>query len=414
MTAEIGILNKTAIVLAGDSAVTIGDGKKIYNTANKIFQLTECGTVGIMIYNQSNWMGIPLETIIKTYSKENGTKTYKTLEEYANSFFKFLESNIFKYISESFQDEIINDKTNEHINALNYIAEETIAEKLNQKIISSNDFEEKYEELLSMEMQNILNELDKGIEKFSKTMKYFSDYTFDIFKQKYSKEINSILSGFSTHTNIKLLKKFKDIFIEFIYKDITSGISEDEIYTGIVIAGFGEDEIFPKIQDFKLAELFENRLRFEEGKMTEIDNDTIAIIRPFAQRDMVDTFMQGIEPNLLKNIEEIIDLEFENLINTISVKHKIIKSKLTAIFDKAQENIGKKMFAYRDSRHIDPTITTVSYLNKEGLIELAESLVSITSLKRKTSSDLETVGGPVDIAIITKGDGFKWVKFKEN
>ncbi|REC51146.1 hypothetical protein DRF62_17775, partial [Chryseobacterium piscium] len=195
---------------------------------------------------------------------------------------------------------------------------------------------------------------------------------------------------------------------------IISGISEDEIYTGIVIAGFGEDEIFPKIQDFKLAELFENRLRFEEGTMTEIDNDTIGIIRPFAQRDMVDTFMQGIEPNLLKSVEEIIANEFENLINTISIKHKIAKSKLTGIFDKAQENIEKNIFEYRNSRHIDPTITTVSYLNKEGLIELAESLVSITSLKRKTSSDLETVGGPVDIAIITKGDGFKWVKTKEN
>ncbi|REC51043.1 hypothetical protein DRF62_17905, partial [Chryseobacterium piscium] len=119
MTAEIGILNKTAIVLAGDSAVTIGDGKKIYNTANKIFQLTEYGTVGIMIYNQSNWMGIPLETIIKTYSKQNGTKTYKTLEEYANSFFNFLESDIFKHVSESLQDEIINDKTHEHLQALN-------------------------------------------------------------------------------------------------------------------------------------------------------------------------------------------------------------------------------------------------------------------------------------------------------
>ena len=98
----------------------------------------------------------------------------------------------------------------------------------------------------------------------------------------------------------------------------------------------------------------------------------------------------------------------------INSKFNISKTKLNTLFDKANIEIGNKIHEYRSSRHTDPTITTVSYLNKEGLIELAESLVSITSLKRKTSSDLETVGGPVDIAIITKGDGFKWVKSKDN
>lgn len=43
---------------------------------------------------------------------------------------------------------------------------------------------------------------------------------------------------------------------------------------------------------------------------------------------------------------------------------------------------------------------------------MAEALLSITSLKRKMSISLETVGGPIDVAVITKGDGFIWVKRK--
>ncbi|OMD50792.1 hypothetical protein BSK56_06415 [Paenibacillus borealis] len=41
MTAEIGVLNKQAIALAADSAVTIrgAHGQKIYNHANKLFML---------------------------------------------------------------------------------------------------------------------------------------------------------------------------------------------------------------------------------------------------------------------------------------------------------------------------------------------------------------------------------------
>jgi ATP-dependent protease HslVU (ClpYQ) peptidase subunit len=39
MTTEVAIINKEAIALAADSAVTVGisDGTKIYNSANKLF-----------------------------------------------------------------------------------------------------------------------------------------------------------------------------------------------------------------------------------------------------------------------------------------------------------------------------------------------------------------------------------------
>ena len=52
MTAEIAIMNKTAIALAADSAVTIGRGKKIFNTVNKLFTLSKYHPVAIMIYGR--------------------------------------------------------------------------------------------------------------------------------------------------------------------------------------------------------------------------------------------------------------------------------------------------------------------------------------------------------------------------
>ncbi|MDP6474755.1 MAG: hypothetical protein QF894_07610, partial [Alphaproteobacteria bacterium] len=49
---------------------------------------------------------------------------------------------------------------------------------------------------------------------------------------------------------------------------------------------------------------------------------------------------------------------------------------------------------------------------KEEIAGLAEALVSLTSLKRRVSEDEETVGGPIDVAVISKGDGFIWIKRK--
>ena len=51
-------------------------------------------------------------------------------------------------------------------------------------------------------------------------------------------------------------------------------------------------------------------------------------------------------------------------------------------------------------------------LPKDELASMAESLVSITSFKRKVGKGSETVGGPIDVAIISKGNGFIWVKRK--
>ncbi len=43
---------------------------------------------------------------------------------------------------------------------------------------------------------------------------------------------------------------------------------------------------------------------------------------------------------------------------------------------------------------------------------MAESLVNLTSFKRRVTMDPETVGGPIDVAVISKGDGFVWIKRK--
>ena len=66
----------------------------------------------------------------------------------------------------------------------------------------------------------------------------------------------------------------------------------------------------------------------------------------------------------------------------------------------------------KQQSQISPTIETVAILSKEDLAEMAESLIYLTYLKRRISSEEESVGGPIDVAIISKGDGFIWKKRK--
>ena len=62
--------------------------------------------------------------------------------------------------------------------------------------------------------------------------------------------------------------------------------------------------------------------------------------------------------------------------------------------------------------HANDIVDVVAMLPKEELAEMAEALVSLTSLRMRVSMGEETVGGPIDVALITKGDGLVWIKRK--
>ena len=72
MTAQVALMNKSAVALATDSAVTINTsgGDKIYNTVNKLFTLSKYYPIGIMIYGSAQFMGVPWESVIKIYRKQ--------------------------------------------------------------------------------------------------------------------------------------------------------------------------------------------------------------------------------------------------------------------------------------------------------------------------------------------------------
>jgi hypothetical protein len=95
MTAEIAIMNKLAIALAADSAVTIGSGDeaqagKIFNSVNKLFALSKTHPVGIMIYGRADLAGVPWEILIKEYRKELGDRSFNRISQYADDFLRFL------------------------------------------------------------------------------------------------------------------------------------------------------------------------------------------------------------------------------------------------------------------------------------------------------------------------------------
>lgn len=92
MTAEIAIANRTALALAADSAVTIrvGNKTKIYDSAEKIFELSRRQPIGLMIYNNVEFVNVPLDVVIRKFRSEE-KKIYKFVKPAADHFLAYIE-----------------------------------------------------------------------------------------------------------------------------------------------------------------------------------------------------------------------------------------------------------------------------------------------------------------------------------
>ena len=308
------------------------------------------------------------------------------------------------------------------------------------------------EEYLSTSIRSYFNYIKKKIKKKTET-KFAKDgkITDEMIEQIVSKEIEEHYEDWDRAKNIpsipktfnkNIIKKYKIIIkkiIEEVFEKLP--ISKNHLnklreisgslfskfpdniqnYTisGVVIAGFGEKEAFPSLKAFHVEGIVINKLKFEERVSSKIDYDTSASIVPFAQSEMVYTFMEGVDP-FYKNIEEsyldsMISKYTETIVDNVKInidKKNKLKEKLLDISNKIIKIYIKKMNDIRKEKYVNPIISVVSMLPKDELAAMAESLVNLTSFKRKVTTERETVGGPIDVAVISKGDGFIWIKRK--
>ena len=410
MTAEIGLLNKTSVILAADSAATISLHKKVFNTANKLFPLSNYEPVGIMIYNNSNWMGIPFEIIIKSYTKYLHDKSFPSLSEYRDDFIKFLKDNFKKFVNDEQIHEMIEYRLYDILSKFTEYCNESFEEKVAELEKNKENFDR------NKLLEDTFFEIIDGISQIKEELlPEFTEYKFEEFKLEFKKTIDKILPGFYTSVKVAKKAKYTQRIYKCLYHELVCKFSEDEDFSGIVIAGYGTDEIFPTIGEIKIGEILSNKLRYEITDAESITNEHSAFVCPFAQRDMVDTFFHGINPQILSELKENMIEEFEKTIVEINKRHSTVtKEELRKDFQNIYTNIFENIEEFSIKNYINPIVNSISYLRKEDLIEFAESLINITSIKRKTNSEIQSVGGPIDIAVITKHEGFIWIKKKDN
>jgi hypothetical protein len=392
MTAQVVIMNKEAIALASDSAVTMTQekGQKIFTSANKLFSLSKYYPIGIMIYGNAYFMDMPWETIIKIYRNKLNKKSFAKLADYANNFIDYLNKDNPLFPEQQQKDYI-------YTTIFSYfrVIKEEIEEKLKSILEQEKEFSNAQVKKITSEVIRL--HFDKLKKK--KILQPFPKNYGESLIQKYSKIMEQ-----AKEKVFEKLPITQDSANEL--KNITINLFTRDIFhldiSGIIIAGFGEKDAFPIIKSFDIEGIANNKLKYKERGSTEINFERAAAIIPFAQKEMVATFMEGIDPNFRYHIESYFHELFNKYpevivknINKLNEQEKIsILKKLKEGSKKIYKDLKNHIENYTTENHVNPIMKIVAMLPKDELAAMAESLVNLTSFKRKVTMETETVAPP--------------------
>lgn len=398
-------MNRTAVALAADSATTVRywdrgrEQVRFFEGANKIFNISHRFPVGMMIYNASALLGVPWEVVAKAYRDAHGNDEHDTLETYVQDFYSFIvgEKSLFP---ESHQHmhlvAAISDAAQRIIRVVTKEGGQNFAEASVRAFVNSefDDFAAHVNgdpyidgltnEIVDSQTAPLRGEVEKALERYD--------------------EYRNVIQAVQKEKLLELAARavFK---INWTTLDVS----------GLVFAGFGERQYFPQLFHFTCYGVFFGKVLCSAAPNSpvSISHVNVSAIEAFAQSEMVNTFIYGASDGAIQKIDKSHGTSIEEFANELLKTGAIAKgTDLTAAKRRAVDTFNKDVSDYLGATHARPLRNVIGMLPVDELAELAETLISIESLKEKVTRPTESVGGPIDVAVISKSDGFIWIKRK--
>ena len=394
MSVGVCIINRNGIALAADSAGTYTGNKMFYNSMNKVFSLSRKYVYGAITYGATTIYNVSIDQVLKEF------RTYLDSREHISDFFEILplfeafinqNSSYYKFdLAEANHcNGLIKDLVVDWGNNIKTVATEVDAENKISEILNQ----------LETVMRGSLKIDNYDVSAYIKTT--YNDY-FNMLIGMIVPELNN----FPTQKEC-----FWDYICNYFNLSLTN---ETNNYMGLFFAGYGHCDAFPKFTHIELYRVVGGKIKYRLVENYEESNNHAQIV-PLAQPDVILTFCKGISNRFInyipQKVESIINSKIDALPDTFTIDQKnALKTSLSS----SKAEIASAINTTIQNDNVKPILDSVQLIPLPEMGFLAESLVNITSLKRTFAIDgnQQTVGGPTDVAVMSKGDGFVWIKRK--
>ena len=413
MTSVVGILNKQGVAIAADSAVTRGrlkDGRrqqKITKNGNKMIRLCEAVPIAVMVTGSADFLRNPWEVIIRRYRQQRGGIAHSTVEDASYDFFTFIQSDpvfwdnnhergFVRWLGKMIHDRIVED--------LGEIAE--------RKIDGSFCRPATFVKSFLRSAASLRKEWLRG-----GVCPHFKDYSLEEFRSALERHFCSLIPGYYPED---VLEKIEQSIEETVWTALRSKCENIPGAT-LIFTGYGKDQDYPSLVSAEVREGFDRRVNYHirPEDIVRISEAKPVAICPFAQDDIIRSVLRGVHidwsgeaggvfRSMVSPFFSIIfhpsededdpGFEFRGMLSevkTADLDRQFFKNGMR-LLDKNQREWEK---ALKDK-------------DLESLASLADCLIDLTGIQRVLTFSQEGVGGPVDVAVISKNAGFTWLRRK--
>jgi hypothetical protein len=408
MTSEIAVMNQRAVALAADSAVTLIDGGTVVvrNDQRKLYNLVEGRAVGVMFFGVADIMGHPWEHLIEHYQKKVRPKEFAHLGDYAQSFtgmldnlneffppdrqkddFKRLLASVYRYIfhlaqylRETGEDQTINDA-------------QILAEAIS-RIWHDYQFR------------------DDGVPR--PDLACFPQGFAAKVAREHAQIIDELIGyGFAPFgLGASAVQQLKEIAVFAVVKDL---FLED--VTGLVFAGFGNDDRYPVCVTYLLSAIVLGIVKRGRASVDVIDTEIRSKIRMFADSEVTHAFIRGIDFGLERRVYSTMRMMLHAVVDEVveafpdadaarrdQVRKRFKSDLVPQYLDAFRGMIGD----YQQQAYINPVLRVLEIAARRELADTARELVSLNVFKKRIMAQKQTVGGAIDVAVISRENGFQW------
>jgi hypothetical protein len=406
MTTEIAVINRLGLALATDSAVTIsggGNDAKVFDTGDKLFELVEQHPIGIMINGNMDFLGVPWELLIKDFRVHAKACPHGSMRAWVEHLLDFTAKHA--ALTVPAQNRYVRDAIIDSF--------ETVKRLVSASLFAaavSND-RQLYRTIYGVIDGQIALHTAAGIPD---SLKGVSE---EALLKRYGLVINRQISQRFQPVEVKatMRRKLRQLALCMLRSK-----SPTDHNTGLIIGGFAHNDMFPSLCVVEIDGAVLGTIRSSIGEERTVHRTAYpGGVISFAQTDVIDRILGGADNRFIEQTDEwiksalggtkdaLVDL-FSKANMTPSLASGVLDDIIGVVSSEYREQFAKTAKTNFQKAFND----MVAMMPKRELIELAEALVSITTIERKATSGQATVGGPVDVAFITKHDGFVWIKRK--
>jgi hypothetical protein len=412
MTSEIAVMNQRAVALAADSAVTLIDGGTVAvrNDQRKLFQLIEGRPLGLMFFGVADLMGHPWDHLIEHYQTKVKPGALPQVRDYAARFTSMLDN-----LEEFFPRARQKDEYKRLLaSVFRYIFH--LAQFLRESAVDEDG------------QQSDIAILERAIERIWREYQFREDGSprpdLACFPQgfgakvarDYAREIDEVIAyGFGPFgLGKQSVQRLKEIGVFAVVKDL---FLED--VTGLVFAGFGADERYPSVVTWFVSAIVGGIAKRSEAGVDKIDGETRSKIRVYADSEVTNAFIRGIDFNLERRFYGGFRMMMHGLVDQVvsafphadaatrdGVRERFQRDVVPRYLDAFYRMIAD----YQQQVFINPILRVLEIAGRKELGETARELVELNVFKKRIMAQKETVGGAIDVAVISREGGFQWLQ----